>query len=95
MNGCNGYPNECQSNMNESNSSFNLNYLTIDHIANDGAIDRKSKKNTRDIYNEIIELYEKGELNMIKKKYQPLCWNCNSTKGLDYKSENAYYNKLK
>lgn len=95
VNGCNGYPNECPSNMNESNPSFNLNYLNIDHVENNGFIERKNKKVTMDFYNEIIKLYDLEKFHLIKKKYQALCWNCNEMKGIDHREENAMYSKIK
>lgn len=95
VNGCKGYQNECSSNMNESNPLFNLCYLTIDHVENDGFIDRRNNKKTKDYHNEIVKLYEEGELNMIRKKYQPLCWNCNEMKGIQSRYDNTIYNKIK
>ena len=94
VNGCNGYPNECSSNMNESNPSFHLSYLNIDHVENNGFIERKKKKVTIDFYNEIIELYEEGGFDLIKKKYQVLCWNCNELKGCHFREENAVHSKI-
>jgi len=49
-------------------------FLSLDHVNNDGYIERKSKQQ-HTIYREIRD--GKADLN----KYQLLCYNCNSSKG--------------
>lgn len=48
-------------------------FLTLDHVQNDGNIDRKNH-NSYNAYRKAIKLYD---IN----KYQVLCMNCNFVKG--------------
>lgn len=50
-------------------------FLTVDHIFNDGAVYRKSK-NKRHFYKQL------KDLGFPKDRYQLLCWNCNAAKGI-------------
>ncbi len=54
-----------------------LEFLTIDHINNDGAADRKqnNKKSGGKLYRWLIKN------NFPKENYQLLCYNCNCAKG--------------
>lgn len=49
-------------------------FLCIDHINNDGHLERKAGKSTRNLYN----IFRQG---IFPKHYQLLCHNCNMAKG--------------
>lgn len=58
-------------------SQQNWMYLSLDHINNDGAIDRKNDRKTgQRLYRSLIKLEKQPE-----NKYQLLCHNCNGMKG--------------
>lgn len=48
-------------------------FLTVDHINNDGFLDKKSRRN---LYYNIIK-------NNFPNTFQILCWNCNEGKNID------------
>jgi hypothetical protein len=50
--------------------------LTIDHIFNDGNLDRKKHRSGIGLYSWI------RQNNFPKDRFQLLCWNCNCSKGL-------------
>lgn len=52
-----------------------IEFLTIDHILNDGALERHRRGGTSSIY---IRLYSKP---VDRRRYQVLCFNCNCSKG--------------
>lgn len=64
------YGNKCKC-CEENNSLF----LTIDHINNNGAIERKTIGSSRNLYKHIIKS------NFPQDNYQLLCYNCNCCKG--------------
>jgi len=51
-------------------------FLTVDHIHNDGYEERKKYWSTRGIYRNIIKTYEENPEKTFKK-YRMLCFNCN------------------
>lgn len=51
-----------------------IEHLTLDHIHNNGAEERKRFKNSNSMY---LEVERRG---IPKDQYQVLCWNCNTTK---------------
>jgi len=58
----------------------NLNFLTLDHIHNDGYLDKT--KNGSSLTKTFIRKYRKSgwPIEEIKQKFQILCYNCNSAK---------------
>lgn len=51
-------------------------FLTLDHVDNDGFIDRKKKLSSYATYRKALEKYNSA-------KYQLLCYNCNCAKKLN------------
>lgn len=54
---------------------FHEEFLTMDHVNNDGA------KHRKEIGKETIILYKWLVAHNFPKEFQPLCWNCNTSKG--------------
>jgi len=51
-------------------------FLTVDHINNDGYKERNSNTGSRGIYRKVIKLYEENP-DEVFKRYRILCFNCN------------------
>ncbi len=55
-----------------------LEFLTVDHVNNDGAEDRRKSCGNNDVaYNEIWRLMKAG---LPVTRFALLCWNCNASK---------------
>jgi hypothetical protein len=73
----------------------NINFLCLDHINNDGTLDRKKHGAGHNMYRAIIN----GKIDT--KKMQVLCYNCNQKKEMNRKRRNKsnrntrYKNKLR
>lgn len=62
----NAYGNKC-----ECCGELNSGFFTIDHIFNDGSIDRKEHGKGKHIYQKL------GRMGYPKDRYRLLCFNCN------------------
>lgn len=49
-------------------------FLTIDHIFNDGGIERKEGSNSQQLHERLLKL------KSLSRRHQVLCWNCNEAK---------------
>lgn len=55
-----------------------IEFLTLDHVNNDGAQERKIKRRT----GKTLYLWLRTRNFPDKEKYQVLCWDCNGAKGI-------------